>query len=120
MLCSRFLKPPERASQLALPGFGRSARRHARRLRVESARRDPSPLRDLLVAIGTLVATGYLYTIAPKGFIPDQDTGQIQGTTALPQDASFDAMVTRRKAATVVAAESQRGRVLLRGERQRQ
>ena len=33
----------------------------------------------LLVALGTLVLTIYLYTVIPKGFFPVQDTGVIQG-----------------------------------------
>src|ERR1035437_5044156 len=32
-----------------------------------------------------------------KGFIPNQDTGQIQGSTEAPQDISFDAMVQRQQ-----------------------
>jgi HAE1 family hydrophobic/amphiphilic exporter-1 len=106
MLCSRFLKPPSerhnwlyRAAERALDGM--------RDLYAWSLR---GVLRHrfvmLLVAFGTLVATVYLYGLAPKGFIPDQDTGQIQGTTALPQDASFDAMVrSQNQAAAIVAAD---------------
>ncbi len=44
------------------------------------------------VAVGTLVATFYLYGFVPKGFIPSQDTGILSGTTEAPQDISFDAM----------------------------
>ncbi len=106
MLCSRFLKPPTenhnalyRASEKVFDGM-RDA--YAWTLRGVIKHR----FITLLVAIGTLVATGYLYTISAKGFIPDQDTGQIQATTALPQDASFDAMVTsQEQAAAVVSAD---------------
>ena len=51
----------------------------------------------MLVAAGTLVATVYLYGLVPKGFIPNQDTGQLQGSTEAPQDISFDAMVQRQQ-----------------------
>jgi len=52
----------------------------------------------LLVAIGTLVGTVYLYVIAPKGFFPVQDTGVIMGISDAPQDISFAAMSTRQQA----------------------
>ena len=46
----------------------------------------------LLVAAGTLVLTGYLYIIVPKGFFPVQDTGAILGITQAPETVSFPAM----------------------------
>jgi HAE1 family hydrophobic/amphiphilic exporter-1 len=51
----------------------------------------------MLMAVGTLAATVYFYGKVPKGFIPNQDTGQIQGSTEAPQDISFDAMVERQQ-----------------------
>jgi multidrug efflux pump len=51
----------------------------------------------LLVAIGTLVGTVYLYVIAPKGFFPVQDTGVIMGISDAPQDISFAAMSGRQQ-----------------------
>ncbi len=38
----------------------------------------------LLVALGTLLLTIYLYVIIPKGFFPVQDTGVIQGISSAP------------------------------------
>jgi multidrug efflux pump len=52
----------------------------------------------MLVAVATLVATIYLYMIAPKGFFPVQDTGVIMGISEAPQDISFAAMSTRQQA----------------------
>jgi multidrug efflux pump len=46
----------------------------------------------LLVALGTLVLTVYLYIIIPKGFFPVQDTGVIQGISQAPASISFTAM----------------------------
>jgi len=46
----------------------------------------------LLVAVGTLVLTIYLYDIVPKGFFPVQDTGAILGISQAPETISFDAM----------------------------
>ncbi len=52
----------------------------------------------LLVAIGTLVLTVYLYNVAPKGFFPVQDTGVILGISEAPQTISFAAMAERQQA----------------------
>src|ERR1017187_1983659 len=97
MLCSRFLKLPgerqnafQRASEKVFDGlrdlYGWSLRGVLRHHAL-----------TMLMATGTLVATIYLYGLVPKGFIPNQDTGQIQGSTEAPQDISFDAMVQRQQ-----------------------
>lgn len=46
----------------------------------------------LLAALGTLVLTGMMYVMIPKGFFPQQDTGLIQAISQGPQTASFAAM----------------------------
>jgi multidrug efflux pump len=51
----------------------------------------------LLVGVGTLVATLYLFYIIPKGFFPVQDTGVILGVSEGPQTISFPAMAERQK-----------------------
>ena len=52
----------------------------------------------LLVAVGTVALTVFLYVIVPKGFFPVQDTGLIQAVTEAPQSVSFDAMSKRQQA----------------------
>jgi HAE1 family hydrophobic/amphiphilic exporter-1 len=106
MLCSRFLKPPGeshgalfRASENVFDGM-----RHGYEWTLRGVLR--FRFLTLAAAAGTLVATVYLYALVPKGFIPNQDTGQISGSTEAPQDISFDAMVQRQQeAAAVLAAE---------------
>ncbi len=56
----------------------------------------------LLVAVGTLVLTVYLYYVIPKGFFPVQDTGVIQGISQAGQTVSFQAMADRQKALAAV------------------
>jgi multidrug efflux pump len=46
----------------------------------------------LLVALGTLILTIFLYIVIPKGFFPVQDTGVIQGISQAPASISFSAM----------------------------
>jgi multidrug efflux pump subunit AcrB len=43
----------------------------------------------LLVFLGTMCLSVYLYIIIPKGFFPPQDTGVVIGTTEAAQDISF-------------------------------
>ncbi|HEX8816324.1 MAG TPA: multidrug efflux RND transporter permease subunit [Terriglobales bacterium] len=52
----------------------------------------------LLVTVGTLVLTLYLYVIVPKGFFPVQDTGVILGISDAPQSVSFEALAQRQQA----------------------
>jgi multidrug efflux pump len=46
----------------------------------------------LAVTLATMAATVYLYTIVPKGFFPQQDSGRLTGTIQADQDTSFQAM----------------------------
>ena len=51
----------------------------------------------LLVAVGTLALTVYLYIIVPKGFFPVQDTGVILGISEAPETVSFVSMGDRQQ-----------------------
>jgi hydrophobe/amphiphile efflux-1 (HAE1) family protein len=52
----------------------------------------------LMVMLGTVLVTGYLYVIIPKGFFPQQDTGLIIGQSEAAQDISYQAMTERQQA----------------------
>ena len=52
----------------------------------------------LLVTVGTLVLTLFLYVVVPKGFFPVQDTGVILGISEAPQNISFAAMANSQQA----------------------
>ncbi len=51
----------------------------------------------LLVAVGTLALTTYLYIVVPKGFFPVQDTGVILGISQAPETISFVAMGNKQQ-----------------------
>ncbi|HWY68727.1 MAG TPA: efflux RND transporter permease subunit [Terriglobales bacterium] len=51
----------------------------------------------LLVTIGTLALTIFLFIIVPKGFFPVQDTGVILGITEAPESASFQWVADRQQ-----------------------
>lgn len=60
----------------------------------------------LVVSVGLLVATGYLFTVIPTGFIPTQDTGTISATTDFAQGIGFDTMVARQQTvASIIKAD---------------
>jgi hydrophobic/amphiphilic exporter-1 (mainly G- bacteria), HAE1 family len=52
----------------------------------------------LCVFLATLLITGYLFLVIPKGFFPQQDTGLITGTSEASQDVSFAEMARRQVA----------------------
>jgi multidrug efflux pump len=52
----------------------------------------------LLVAVGMLILTVWLYVVVPKGFFPVQDTGIILGISEAPPSVSFVAMAERQQA----------------------
>ena len=93
MLCSRFLRSTTRARTAAVQASERVFDAAARCLRrtlgpvLRHQRSDDGGLRRR-----SLVVTGCLFVIMPKGFLPSEDTGQLFGFTEAAQDISFDAM----------------------------
>jgi multidrug efflux pump len=60
----------------------------------------------LIVAAVTLVLTILLYIVIPKGFLPVQDTGVIQGISQAPPTTSFTAMADyQQRLAKVILAD---------------
>jgi HAE1 family hydrophobic/amphiphilic exporter-1 len=103
MLCSRFLKPPSEhlnAFQRVSEGTFEALRKvYAWTLRVVLRHR----FLTVVTAAGTLVASVYLFGLVPKGFIPSQDVGQINGAMEGPQGISYDDMVRATQQAERIA-----------------
>ena len=59
----------------------------------------------LLIMLGTIAVTGYLYYVIPKGFFPQQDTGMILGIAEAGQDISFANMAQRIEAVVKVVLQ---------------
>jgi multidrug efflux pump len=59
----------------------------------------------LWVSLATLLLTGVLYVIIPKGFFPAQDTGAIQGITEAPASISFSTMAERQQSLARIVLE---------------
>src|SRR5438876_468008 len=110
MLCSRFLKKPSHGRKTAPAEGGREAdaARSSNRFYATTERAFQSLLsgydRTLKVVLqyrGTTMAasvlvlalTIVLFILVPKGFIPDQDTDQIQVITEAAQGTAYDQLV---------------------------
>jgi HAE1 family hydrophobic/amphiphilic exporter-1 len=63
------------------------------------------PRTTMLVSGIVLVATIYLFMVIPKGFIPSEDTGQINATTEAAQDISFESMVKHQQEAAAIVQQ---------------
>ncbi len=60
----------------------------------------------MLVFLAVVVATGVLFSRAPKGFLPSEDSGQLFVFTEGPQDVSFEGMVAlQRQVADIVRSD---------------
>ncbi|WP_454624370.1 efflux RND transporter permease subunit [Bradyrhizobium cenepequi] len=98
MMCAYLLKPETEAHgrlyRLSERGFDALLNLYEAGLRIVLRHR----FITLMVMLGTIALTGYLYVIIPKGFFPEQDTGLILGQSEASQDISFQAMAQRQQA----------------------
>src|SRR5260370_35563794 len=60
----------------------------------------------ILFFLGILAATVVLYKLVPSGFIPTEDTGQIQGTTETLECSSFENMRDHQLAVADIVARA--------------
>ena len=103
MACSRFLRPPRQshgrvyaASERVFTGMLNLYERT-----LQAVLRHPRY--TLMVFFATVVLTGYLFWVVPKGFIPNEDTGQVFAFTEASQDISFEGMMEHQvQAANIV------------------
>jgi hydrophobic/amphiphilic exporter-1 (mainly G- bacteria), HAE1 family len=103
MLCSRFLKPHGeerhgwfyRGTEKVFNGM---LWLYERTLRVAMRH----GIAVVVVFFGTLAAFFYFFTILPKGFIPNEDTGQIFGMTEAAQGISFEKMAELQQQAAAI------------------
>ncbi|HEX3634574.1 MAG TPA: efflux RND transporter permease subunit, partial [Paraburkholderia sp.] len=99
MLCARMLRAqaerhPSRFERISEGLFDKTLSAYERGLRWVL---DHQVL-TLVVAIGTVVLTGVLYVVIPKGLFPVQDVGVIEGISVADNSVSYAAMVNRQGA----------------------
>ena len=56
----------------------------------------------LLLAVATFAATIWLFKVIPKGFVPEEDLGQVQVSTEASEDVSFPEMLRLQERAAEV------------------
>lgn len=107
MLCSRLLKHHDQHEEGWLGrhferGFGAVLGAYERTL--DAALRHRAWV--LGVAVLSFVATIWFYAAIPKGFFPEEDIGQIRGSTEASEDISFAAMtLLQERVAAIVQAD---------------
>ncbi|HET8533084.1 MAG TPA: efflux RND transporter permease subunit, partial [Methylomirabilota bacterium] len=106
MACSRFLRPPTEAHGRVYAAservFGAMLALYQRTLQLVLRH----PRFTLMTFFATVVLTGYLFYIVPKGFIPNEDTGQVFAFTEASQDISFEGMMEHQvKVAGIVGKQ---------------
>jgi HAE1 family hydrophobic/amphiphilic exporter-1 len=106
MLCSRFLRPPAEAHHGRLYAlterFFKGMLGTYRWTLERCLEHRPAVM---VVSALLLVMTIVLFWVAPYGFIPSEDTGQIIGFTEAAQDISFDSMVRHQQQVAAIVRQ---------------
>jgi len=98
MLCSRYLHPPRETHHGHIYGVTeRFFKGMLATYRWTLERCLEHRLAVMALSGILLLATGVLFAVAPKGFIPSEDIGQIIAFTEAAQDISYDSMVKHQK-----------------------
>jgi HAE1 family hydrophobic/amphiphilic exporter-1 len=105
MLCSRFIRPAgtERHGRLYIlmeRFFDKMLHTYERTLKIVLNYR----LITLIIIILLTIATAFLFTKIPMGFLPSEDTGQIFAFTEAAQGISFEDMVKHQKELAAIVA----------------
>ncbi len=103
MLCSRFLRSEHaqshgRAYQAIENVYERSLSWYEKSLAWVMDHRPLAMAVSLLIVAGTVV----LMMLVPKGFIPSEDTGQLQGSTETAEGTSFQSMAQHQQQVAAV------------------
>jgi multidrug efflux pump len=99
MMCARFLRPQQQRRhgavyRVAEAAFNALHRGYDRALRAV-LRHQPAVLALTMATVGLSI---YLFTIVPKGFFPQQDTGRLIGSLQAAQDVSFATLEQKLRA----------------------
>jgi hydrophobic/amphiphilic exporter-1 (mainly G- bacteria), HAE1 family len=106
MLCSRFLRPPSEIHHGRIYLLSERVFNGILAFYRIGLHWSLSHKRTVLAFSGIiLVATGYLFMIVPKGFIPNEDTGQINASTEDAQGASFESMKDHQQAVAAIVRQ---------------
>ncbi|MGD0662693.1 MAG: efflux RND transporter permease subunit [Syntrophorhabdales bacterium] len=93
MMCARLLRPGKGREHGHIYRFSENTfdgMRHYYDITLRWALRHPRLM--LLIVVVTVATNVYVFSVIPKGFFPEQDTGRISGTIQADQDVSFQSM----------------------------
>lgn len=107
MLCSRFLSPPKNERRSFIQNvseyiIGLWLKSYEVSLRWSLRNRDVI----VVLFLVTITASWMLLQAVPKGFIPSEDTGQINGTVQAQEGISFKDMVEHQQRIAAIVAKS--------------
>ncbi len=106
MLCSRFLRPPREERQGRFYEVSEGVYRRSLRLYERSLAWVMDHRRAALAfSVMILLGTAGLFVLVPKGFIPNEDSGFLTGTTETLEGSSFDAMVQHQQQVAAVLSQ---------------
>jgi len=116
MLCSRILRAQQQGSEARHGKLYMASERvfdgmlhvYDRTLQVVLRHK----LATMTVSLILLVATGYLFSSMPKGFLASEDQGQLYGFSEAAQGISFDDMVRHQLAVANTILESKNGKYI--------
>ena len=107
MLCSRFLRPPHtqkhnRLYEISEHFFDWMLEIYQGSLQKVLKYRQTT----MIASFSLLIVTVFLFNIVPKGFIPNEDTGQLLAITEAAQDISFESMVRHQQALAAIVSKN--------------
>src|SRR5438034_1974430 len=106
LLCSRFLRPPREVKHGRFYTVMEGIFQKMLMVYEWSLQRVLDHRPAVMASSGVLLAaTGYLFVMIPKGFIPNEDNGQIFGFTEAAQDISFQEMARHQQAVAEVVGQ---------------
>jgi HAE1 family hydrophobic/amphiphilic exporter-1 len=108
MLCSRYLRPPATEKHGWLYHFlGRCLDAMNKGYEITLRWVMKHHVTTMVASLVVLVATVYMFSLVPKGFIPSEDTGQILINTEAAQGVSYEQMVKYQQHLAAIVAEDQ-------------
>ncbi|MDA8124861.1 MAG: efflux RND transporter permease subunit [Deltaproteobacteria bacterium] len=106
MMCSRFMRPPSEIRHGRLYLLSERLFNAALDFYKTGLRWSLSHLMTVMVFSGMiLAATVYLFATLPKGFLPSEDTGQINAFTEAAQGTSFELMKDHQQAVAAIVRQ---------------
>lgn len=108
LLCSRFLHDPAEGRHGRIYALNERLFQAVQGFYANSLKRALAHRRLVMVfSLVVLIATGFLFKIIPKGFLPSEDQSRIVVQTEAPEGVSFDSMVAHQQALASIVQQDE-------------